>query len=76
MPKRWARPRDAKHANALRRRVPKTLRVRLLLRCNLLTYFKNFLSSLRPPVQQHRFDAPRTAATSASGDDGRRGGMG
>jgi hypothetical protein len=46
--KRWARPRDAKHEDAPRRRVPKTLRVKLLLRCNLLTYFKNFLSNLRP----------------------------
>ena len=51
--KRWPRFLDAKHANAPRRRVPKTLRVKLLLRCNLLTYFKNFLSNLRPPV--HHF---------------------
>jgi hypothetical protein len=29
--KRWARPRDAKHADAPRRRMPKTLRVKLLL---------------------------------------------
>jgi hypothetical protein len=46
--KRWARPRDAKHANATRRHMPKTLRVKRLLRCNLLTYFKNFLKLLHP----------------------------
>ena len=28
--------------------MPKTLRVKPLLRCNLLTCFKNFLSNLRP----------------------------
>ena len=35
-------------ANAAAKARAKTLRVKLLLRCNLLTYFKNFLSNLRP----------------------------
>ena len=47
--KRWAQLRDAKHRELPpRRRVPKTLRVRPLQRCNLLTYFKNFLNNPRP----------------------------
>jgi hypothetical protein len=39
----------------------KPLRVKLLLRCNLLTYFKNFLSNLRPPVHHFCIRRQRSA---------------
>jgi len=37
-------------ANAAAKAHARTLRIKPLLRCNLLTYFKNFLGNLRPSI--------------------------